>query len=922
MRWLRTGFVRLGELFRRKKRDEELAAEIESHVQMHTDDNLRAGMDPVEARRQALIKFGGMDATVEAYRERRGFSFGGTVWQDFRYAVRVLRKSPGFTAVTVLTLALGIGANTAIFSLINAIMLRTLPVRDPQSLFLLKWNGRTVKPPNANPLFGEGCPGDHPDNCWFSYSIFQQIEAQTQLFSGVLGFLGHPDSTMKANGRIISASGLDVTGGFFSVLGVQPALGRLLVPADDSVGAPPVVVISYRFWQNVMGGNRSAIGQSLLVGNDRYTIVGVTVPRPLQLDPGLATDFWLPLSALRAKATDDHIAVQVIARLKRGVSIAQATPTVSTIFAASPTVRSPFFLPNQTVGVELLPAAYGKFTLRREFSRSLYVLLAAVGLVLLIACANISGLMLARTSARRRDIAVRAALGASRGRIIRQLLTESLVLSLTGGILGTVVGAWGAQLLARFLTRNLTSLIRWQVNVHPDFRVLIFTLLVSMMVGVGFGLLPAFSSKQVEVVPALKEGASGVAGASHRSGSFMSNIVVVIQMALAMLVLAGTGLLVRTFTNLKAVPPGFDPRNLLLFSLDTTYSNRTGVNRELLYNELQQQLTSLPGVTSASYSGEPLLSGIAGSTIIYAADRLTTPVVFSHEWVGPDFFQTMRIPLLAGRVFDVKDIEQAQSSQLTGEQIRASKTVLSVPVVINENMAHVLFGSQPALGRFFFMAAPWGPTLNYRQVVVGVVGNTKHANLRDALAPTMYRPQTFSLGEFEVRTALDPKVMMPAIRAAIHRFDPNLLITDMKTQEKQIDQNIYQERLVASLSSLFALLALVVACVGIYGLLSYQVTRRTHEIGIRLALGAQRGDVLRIVLRQGIVLAVLGTLIGTPGALAVTRYLQSFLYGVKPSDPLTMVAVAVILIAVALLASYIPARRAMKTDPMVALRYE
>src|ERR1019366_2930068 len=354
---------------------------------------------------------------------------------DLRYALRQLRKSPGFTAVAVITLALGIGANTAIFSLINTIMLRTLPVRDPQSLVLLKWSARTIKPASPYSLLGEGCPGDHPDNCWFSYSVFQQIEAQKQFFCGAIVFASHPDSVLKVNGRIVSTSGLDVSGGFFSTLGVQPALGRLLVLADDSVGAAPVVVVSYRLWQNVLGGNRSAIGQSLLIGNTPFTIVGVTLPQSLQLDPGIATDFWVPLSTRRAKTNQD-IYVQVIARLKRGVSIAQATPTVSTIFAASPMVRPPLFLPNTTVGVELLRAAYGKFTLRREFSRSLYVLLAAVGLVLLIACANMSGLMLARTSARKRDIAIRSVLGASRGRIIRQLLTESLLLSLTGGILG------------------------------------------------------------------------------------------------------------------------------------------------------------------------------------------------------------------------------------------------------------------------------------------------------------------------------------------------------------------------------------------------------------------------------------------------------------------------------------------------------
>jgi predicted permease len=378
-----------------------------------------------------------------------------------------------------------------------------------------------------------------------------------------------------------------------------------------------------------------------------------------------------------------------------------------------------------------------------------------------------------------------------------------------------------------------------------------------------------------------------------------------------MLVLAGAGLLVRTLGNLKAENTGFDPHNVLLFSLNTTYSNRTGSNRQLLYHELQQQLTGLPGVNFASYSSSPLLSGMGGTMRIFAADRLSTPIDATSVSVGPDFFQTMRIPLLAGRTLNAQDIQRIQSSKTDSIQ----------PVVIDENLAHVLFGNQPALGRFFFMAGPTGPSSDRREVV-GVVGNAKSTNLRDAFAPTMYVPVGNLVLAFEVRTALDPKAMMPEIRTAITRFDPNLLISDMKTQEEQIDQNIYQERLIANLSSLFALLALIVACIGIYGLLSYQVTRRTQEIGIRLALGAQRGDVLRLIIRQGALLAVLGALIGIAAALAVTRYLQSFLFGVKPYDPLTIATVALGLIAVALMASYVPARRAMKTDPMVALRYE
>jgi len=834
--------------------------------------------------------------------------------QDVRFGLRMLRKSPGFTAVAIITLALGIGANTAIFSLINAIMLRTLPVKDPQSLVILRWAARRAVNPKG--ISGGFCPGDSFEACSFSYPMFQQIHAEQKVFSGIFGF-APTRLTVNVTGRTSQLYGLFVSGDVFQTLGVSPAFGRFLNPSDDSGAAPPAVVVSYRFWKNVLGSDPAVVGKPFLVGRAPFTIVGVAPPITLELDPGIPTDFWLPLSfkaliqpySPNTTSAANEIWLPLMARLKPGISIGQAAAATSAIFAASTTTGpEALFAPSDAPHVELPPAAYGLSFLRHEFSRPLYALLVAVALVLLIACANIAGLMLARSSARRKEIAVRGALGATRGRIIRQLLIESLLLSVTGGAAGVLLGYWGAEALAGFLARNWYMPL--QVDTRPDLHVLAFTVLVSAIVGLAFGFAPVFSSGQLELVSALKEG-SGSTDISRRGRTALANTLVVVQISLAVLVLVGAGLLVRTLSNLRAENVGFEPQDLLLFGVDTTYGNRTGGSLKVLHRELQEQLEMLPGVTSISYSAGPLLSGSAIRRPIFAQDQSASPILVNALPITPEFFKTMRIPLLAGRTFNAQDLEEKQSGKAPSYQ----------PIVINEKLAHSLFGDQAPVGRLFRMGGP-SAALSPLKEVVGVVGDTKYDALRAIVQPTIYSAITGDGGTFEIRTAMDPKALMPAVRATVSRFDSNLLITDMKTQMEQIDQNIYQERLIANLSSLFALLALIVACVGIYGLLSYQVTRRTHEIGIRLALGAQRGDVLRLVIRQGAILAALGVLIGIAAALAVTRYLQSFLFGVKPSDPLTIAAVACGLIAVALLASYIPARRAMKTDPMVALRYE
>jgi len=846
---------------------------------------------------------------------------------DVRYALRQLRNSPGFTAVAIITLALGIGANTAIFSLINAIMLRTLPVKDPQSLVLLKWKARRVPATTASFAFDNCSHGGgswngralisqtplETEGCSFSFPLFQAIRENSTIFSSIVAFVPEPGNlAVNSGGRTSQGQGLFVSGNFFSALGARPALGRLLAPTDDSEGAAPAIVVSHRFWQNELGGDLSVVGRHVLVGKAPFTVVGVTGQEFPQLDPGLPADFWIPFAyqptvepRLPKKTVTNALWIELMARLKPGVSIAQAASATSVFFAAS-TTSGPeaMFKTSDAPQIELSTAARGLATLRQNFSQPLFALLAAVGIVLFIACANLAGLTLARSAARQKELAMRVALGATSARILRQLLTESLLLSLTGGALGILLGYLGAGGLEKFLSHNWY--LPLQVDVRPDAHVLAFTVVVSILVGIVFGLAPIFSRRRLDLVPALKETVASATIAGRRRLT-LGNSLVLVQMALAMLILAGTGLLVRTLSNLRAENVGFDPQNVVVFRVDAAYSHRAGGNLQTLYRDLQEQLSSLPGVTSASRSGVLPLSGGGMGGPLFSRDQSGAEIHANQLPVAGSFFETMRIALLDGRTLNPQDAAASRSNNLPK------------PVVVNQALASRLFGRQSPV-RKYFREDETGP----EDEIVGVVANVKYANLRDDMGPTIYTPIGTWDGDFyfEVRTALDPKAMMPTIRAAIARFDPNLLITDMKTQEEQIDQNIYQERLIANLSSLFALLALIVACVGIYGLLSYQVTRRTQEIGIRLALGAQREDVLRLVLRQGAILAVLGALIGIAAALAVTRYLQSFLYGVKPSDPLTMVAVAILLIVVALFASYIPARRAMKTDPMEALRYE
>lgn len=886
-----------------------------------------------------------------------------TLLQNLRYGVRLLLKSPGFTAVAVLTLALGIGANTAIFSLIDGILMRALPVRDPQSLVVLKWSARKVPERHSSSSYGD-CKQSYAPNhgpatsCSFSEPFFHDIAAHTDAFSSVAAFANAGQLDLSGNGTASVLDAEGVSGEFFSVLGVGAAAGRLIGPSDDSVSAPPVVVLNYGYWKSQFGGDASTIGKTIRLNNVPFTVIGVADPRFNSLSPGRIYDVWVPLSVIpqvnphpwvQMRATDIYSWwLVIIGRLKPGVSRMQAQAAVTTIFRNDMLHGAkPLSKPEDDPRVDALPAQSGLTGSTTNISTELYVLMSAVGIVLLIACANVAGLLLSRATARQKEMAVRLSLGAGRGRIVGQLLTESVLLSVIGGALGILFAVWGTRAIVSLMASNSDRPLGFNPGI--DWRVLGFTFAASVLTGIIFGLAPALRSTRLDLTPALKERAGSSAGESRAGGRWFSvgNGLVIAQVTLAVVVLVGAGLLVRTLQNLRSVDPGFETSNLLTFELDPTLIGYKTPQVDVFYRNLQERLEALPGVESVSYSSSTLLSGSLWSRGFHLAG---TPKDQESDAdylaVGGDFFSTMQMKLLAGRNFtsaDFAEAEIAQENATAREAVQEAKEAgvapspgattpaasaaneAPVPVIVNKTFVEKYFSKVNPLGQHFGEEEADPEKGNWAMpgwVIVGVISDAKYEDLRSAIEPTMYVPSSGRQASFELRTRANPAALTSAIRSAVSQMDSNLPVFDVHTQTELIDQLLFQERMIAKLSGFFGVLALLLACIGLYGLLSYEVSRRTREIGIRVALGAQQRDVLRLVVSQGIILVIVGLAAGLGVALGVTRYLKSMLYDVHANDPATMIAVGALLALVALVACYIPARRAMGVDPMVALRYE
>src|SRR5262245_40349650 len=843
------------------------------------------------------------------------------MFQDLRFGMRMLLKSKALTAVAVVSLALGIGANTAIFSMIDALLLRVLPVTNPQELVLFNATGQSQEET-------------------FPYPLYQQFRDQNRSFSGVIAAAGANRMRMTVGGSeggapVESARGQMVSGNFFSVLGVNAALGRTLIEEDDRAGsAQAVAVISYGFWQRRFGGNPAAVGQQITLDDKLFTIIGVAPPKFFGIEVGDNTELWFTLQMADSGALSNRYGwwLVVMGRLRPEANAAQARAELDVIFQRELADQAQHYSIRPEIKwteterrafldrrIELQPGNTGWTPLRPLFKRPLFILMTIVGLVLLIACANVANLLLARAAARRKEIAVRMAIGAGHFRLIRQLLTESLMLTFLGGALGLLIAHWGSRIFLTFLPQDRGPI---EIDLTLNARVLGFTLVVSLLTGVLAGLAPALRATRLDLSSSLKEQVSHSSARMARAP--LNKILVVAQFALSLFLLIGTGLFVRSLQNLKNLDAGFDRENVTLFELDLEQAYPSA-RRVTLYRELLARLEALPGVRAVSFSSYSLLSGTSQSMKV-SVDGYTPPpdedMYCKQLWVTPRYFATMGIPLLRGRDFGSRD-ELSTPATLA----RTSGMKPPLVAVINQTMARQFFGDDNPIGKR--IRFPGYPDKNSEPFeVVGVVKDAKYLSLREKTPRITYFPffRTYFGSTFHLRATGDPAGLAAAIRRVVHEIEPKAQLLNLRTMNDVVNGSLAQELFLARLAGFFGIFALLLACIGLYGVMSYTVTRRTHEIGIRMALGAQGGDVLLMVLRETLLLVIIGLLIGLAAAFATTTLIESLLLGLlfelSPTDPLTIALATLLLLAVAVFSGWLPARRAARVDPLVALRQE
>jgi len=901
--------------FRRRQWDKERARELESHLVHEIDDNIARGMTPEEARRQAYVKLGNPTLVREEIWQMNSFVFLENLWRDVSYALRQLQKTPGFTITAILTLALGIGANTAIFSLMDAVLLRSLPVKQPDRLFIPNWKAKTW-----------------PDNLRlsgyfyyeFSYPMFERFQKEHRIFSSVFGFapLGMKEGNVAVglHGHTTAATGSMVTGGYFAGLGVAPVLGRAITESDARQGAAPVAVISYGYWQRVFAGSTSALGQHITLNAQPYTIVGVAPPKFFGLQAGRQDDIWIPIVESPTLAPWNTPArtgqsmftspqwwwLTVIGRLQPGVSQQQA------VAALTPVLQSGFqsafgpLKPENQPSMEIMSGSRGLGYLEGFYTEPLHILMGIVALLLLATCAGLATLLLARAAARSREISIRMATGATRARVIRQLLTESVLLSGCGGGLGLLLAFALAHSLATLIASGDYPL---RVDVSPDPLVLVFTAAASVLTGVLFGLAPAWRATRVDLVASLKE-TTGTSLGEVRHRFTLGKVLIVLQVAVSMLLLVGAGYMLRSLRKLEYQNIGIARDHRLVFSIDPTLNGYNNRQQLQLYQTVLSRLQSLPGVKSATTVYVRFISNWISNAHVdiegYRPADKNQPLVDLNA-VGPQFLETTGIRLLAGR--DINDHDTPTSPKVA---------------VINQAMAEKYFGGRNPIGLHITGKRNLGNAATYQ--IVGICANAKYTNLRQPIAPTFYYPYTqqrhFYGMTFYLQTAGDPNALVPDVRHVVHDLDPSLLLTDIRSQSDQIDESIVPERMLARLASFFGALALLLAAIGLNGTLAYAVNRRSREISIRMALGAQRGQVVLLVLGETLLLIALGTALGIPLAMVSARLVSSQLYGIQSFDPPTLIGAFVVLLLTAGMSGYLPARRAASIDPMQALRTE
>jgi predicted permease len=880
MRWFRVAADRLRALLGREAVIGDIERELRAHVEMETEANVRRGMSPEEARRAARLSFGNYDGVRDAAYRVRGGGMLETLWHDLRYGVRALRKQPGFAFVVVLTLAIGIGANSTIFSFANGILMRPLPYQDP---------GRLV-------TLDETAPKRNIRSMGVSFPNFLDWRAQNQVFEDVAAY-GTGSYTLVEGGEPEQVRGARVSAGLFEILGVAPALGRTITSEEDRPGNETVVVLGHGLWQRRFGGDAGVVGRTISVNNRPHAVVGV-------MPPGFkfpeVADLWVPLALDTQRWTRNDHGLGAVARLKPGVTLERAQ---SEMVAIAGRIEEQNPVTNEGLSVNVADLREG---LVSDYRQALLILLGVVGFVLLIACVNVANLLLARASARQQEVSIRVALGASRWRIFRQLVTESLVLSAAGGALGLLMALWGLRLLLAAVPVELPFWMRFDL----DARVLGFTAAVSLLTGVVFGAVPALQASKVDLNKTLKEGgrSADAAGAGLRR---LRSLLVVGEVALSLVLLVGAGLMMRSFLRLQRVDVGLDPKNVLAVTIPLPQAKYHEPEKQsAFFQQLVERVRRLPGARAAGAVSNLPLDGSRWGRSLTVEGRPVLAVgeapMINHCVVTPGYFGAMGIPLLTGR--DIAETDGKDAPRVT---------------LVDARLAREYWPGESPLGK----RVRFGPPESNEpwHTVVGVVGEVRHERPDAVTRMSVYLSyQQTPVRQMTIaaRAEADPAGLVAAVRSQVRELDPAQPVTGVRTMEEVISRAVWQPRLHTILFGVFAAVALILASVGIYGVTSYAVTQRTHEIGIRMALGAKPGDILRMVIGQGLALTLAGIGIGAAAAFALTRVMSSLLFEISAADPTTFTANVLLLATVSLLACYIPARRATRVDPMIALRYE
>ena len=874
--WFYTVPLRLRSLFRRGQVEAELNEELRYHLERQIEVNTAAGMSVEEARYAALRAMHGLDQRKEECRDMRRVRLIEDLWRDFRFSLRSLLKRPGFTAIALLALALGIGANTAIFSLVNAVILQPLPYRDPDRLI-------SVYGTRNRSTQGSVGPTDFLDYRSQNKTFEQFAASGSMMLPMNLTGSGEPE---RLNASII-------TGNYFDTFGVRPALGRGFSLENEKTGQDHVTVLSHAFWQTRFGGDPNIVNKTINLDGKAYEVLGVmpaevVLPQPAQL--------WVPINfdADPEMKMRNARFLRGIGRLKEGVTLDQAQTDTDLIAAQ---LEQQYPDSNTGWSLRLIPL---REILVGGSRTMLFILFGAVGFVLLIACANVANLLLVRAAARQKEIAMRTALGASRLRIIRQMITESLLLAIFGGALGALLAVAGVKLLVSLGEDNIPR----TANVKIDATVLAFTLLISLATGLLFGLAPAIRTMKENLVDALKDGIRGGSEATVKNRT--RSLLVVFESAIAVMLLIAAGLLIRSLVALQNVDPGFDPNNVLTLRVDLPRQKyNTPEKASNFFEQLETRVAGLPGVEAVGLITDLPLSGEARDMPYRVEGRPATSdiafVDFRH--VDKHYFSAMRIPLRRGRNFTEQEVRQSDKA-----------------IVVSQAFVDSVFPNEEALGKRLII---WSGIRNEPYEIIGIVGDTRYQSLQGEPSATMYVPtRELLFVNLVIRTQGDPLSLVGGVRKEVNALDPDQPIAAIRPMTEWVAMSAAGARYRTTLLGLFALLAMILAATGIYGVMSYSVAQRTQEIGVRMALGARPLDVLKLVVRQGMMLALIGVIVGLAGALALTRVMSSLLFGVTERDPITFVAVAALLIVVAFISCFVPAHRATKVDPLIALRYE